>query len=111
MYHGAQRYTADIKSISQMYPQPNGTSLSLAGRLALVWICISRLPPKGRDIARIMALNRTIVIITIVVTVLVAFWIIEPGFFVINEGLEYKQQAEQPKALEQLLLREQEMTE
>jgi len=45
------------------------------------------------------------------VTVLVAFWIIEPGFFVINEGLEHKQQAEQPKALEQLLLREQEMTE
>ena len=52
-----------------------------------------------------------IAIVAIVVTVLVAFWIIEPRFFVINEGLEYKQQAEQPKALEQHLLREQGMTE
>ena len=46
-------------------------------------------------------------IIAIVVTVLVAFWIIEPGSFGIQEGLEYKQQAEQPQALEQHLIREQ----
>lgn len=79
----------------------------MVGRLDLVWICTSRLPPRGRDIARFMALNRTIMIIAIVVTVLVAFWIIEPGSFGIQEGLEYKQQAEQPQALEQHLIREQ----
>ena len=54
-----------------------------------------------------MALNRTLMIIAIVVTVLVAFWIIKPGFFVIDEGLEYKQQAKQPLAPEQHLLRDQ----
>ena len=46
-------------------------------------------------------------IIAIVVTVLIALWIIEPSFFVINEGLEYKQQAKRPHAPEQHLLREQ----
>jgi hypothetical protein len=46
-------------------------------------------------------------IIAIVVAFLVAFWIIKPSFFAINEGLEYKQQAEQPQTREQHLLREQ----
>jgi hypothetical protein len=59
---------------------------------------------RERDIVNTMALNRTIMIIAIVVTVLVAFWIIKPSFFAINEGLEYKGQAEQPQAREQHVL-------